>query len=425
MIDLDANATTPLDPRVLDAMKPHFLAGGNPESRHSLGRLARKAWNDAREISASILGAHPDELTFTSGGTEANNTAIFGLINRLQHPTDSEPNTVLLSTIEHPAIAEPLAHLHKIGKLKTIHLPVQNNGITSLSCWLEQLKKDRKPILATCMLANNETGAIQPIDEIASAAADLGIAFHTDAVQAVGRIDVNFHNLGVTSLAAGSHKMHGPPGIGILLIKSGTRIEPVMHGGGQQRKLRPGTPPVALAVGLSKALELWDQEKSDRILQWSRLKSQFLNHLLAELANTSINFHMNSPETPDLCLPQTLNLWFDHPLFVGEVALIQLDLAGLAVSLGSACASGSNQPSPILKAMGFHDTRAKSSIRISFSAMTSEQDVFESAKILAKTALNLINSHESSDMEILIGKARRRFSSQPHSQNQDQSDNSP
>ncbi len=410
LIDLDANATTALDPRVLEAMRPHLLAGGNPESRHSLGRLARKAWDDAREKTASILGADPDELTFTSGGTEANNAALTGLLNRRlkAHPNSPLP-TVVVSTIEHPAVAEPVAYLQKKGLIETLHAPVQANGQASPSIWNAFLTAENKPVLATCMLANNETGAIQPVAALAAIAAEHGIAFHTDAVQAVGRTAVNFHQLGVTTLAAGSHKMHGPPGIGILLVRNGAKIEPLMYGGGQQRGLRPGTPVVALGVGLAKALELWDLEKTARESRWLSFKAQFLDELQSQLSQTTIKIELNSLEDASECLPQTLNLWLNHPQIVGEVALIQLDLEGLAISLGSACASGSNRPSPVLKAMGFADDRARSSIRISFSGLTTAQDVSESATILARTALRLIQSEDGNDTEIVIERARRRF----------------
>jgi cysteine desulfurase len=409
LIDLDANATTALDPRVLEAMKPYLLTGGNPESRHSLGRLARKAWDDAREKTASILGADPDELTFTSGGTEANNAAIKGLLSRRLKGHPNPMPTVVLSTIEHPAVAEPVAYRQKKGVIQTLHAPVQANGQASPSTWNAFLTKENTPVLAACMLANNETGAIQPVAELAAMAAEHGIAFHTDAVQCVGRISVNFHQLGVTTLAAGSHKMHGPPGIGILLVRNGAKIEPLMYGGGQQRGVRPGTPVVALGVGLARALELWDLEKTARELLWLSFKSQFLNELQSQLSHTSIKIELNSLEDPSECLPQTLNLWLNHPQIVGEVALIQLDLEGLAISLGSACASGSNRPSPVLKAMGFADDRARSSIRISFSALTTAQEVSDSCSILARTALRLIQSEDGNDTEIVIERARRRF----------------
>jgi cysteine desulfurase len=409
LIDLDANATTALDPRVLEAMKPYLLAGGNPESRHSLGRIARKAWDDSREKTASILGADPDELTFTSGGTEANNAAIKGLLNRRLKGHPNPLPTVVLSAIEHPAVAEPVAYLQKKGVIETLHAPVQAHGQASPSTWNAFLTRENTPVLAACMLANNETGAIQPVAELAAMAAEHGIAFHTDAVQAVGRISVNFHQLGVTTLAAGSHKMHGPPGIGILLVRNGAKIEPLMYGGGQQRGVRPGTPVVGLAVGLARALELWDLEKTARELRWLSFKSQFLDELQSQLSQTSIKIELNSLEDPSECLPQTLNLWLNHPQIVGEVALIQLDLEGLAISLGSACASGSNRPSPVLKAMGFADDRARSSIRVSFSALTTAQEVSESSGILARTAFRLIQSEDGNDTDIVIERARRRF----------------
>lgn len=395
IIDLDANATTPMDPRVLEAMRPHLLAGGNPESRHQLGRQARRAWDDARERIAAVLGAHVDELVLTSGGTESNNAAINGLWRKFgANGSGSGPGRVLSSAIEHPAVAEPLEMMQRNGMITLERLPVGHEGVCDAADFKRTIEKGPKPVFVTLMLANNETGAIQPVGELAEICAGQGIAFHTDAVQAVGRIDVDFKSLGVTTLAAGSHKMHGPPGIGILLVKKGLALEPLMIGGGQQKGRRAGTPPVALAVGLAEALSLFEQEKDARNESWDHLRNLMLGELQLHLALTNVRIKTNGPEDAGKRLPQTLSIWFEHPGYMGELALMKLDIAGVAASLGSACASGSMRPSPVLLAMGLGEERAKGSIRVSFPANATGDEVKEAAKIMADIVMELTSDNE-------------------------------
>ena len=390
MIDLDANATTPMDPRVLEAMRPHLLAGGNPESRHALGRQARRAWDDARERIAAMLGAHVDELVLTSGGTESNNAAINGLWRKFgPNCSGRGAGRVLSSAIEHPAVAEPLEMMQRNGLITLQSLPVGRDGVCNVADFRQAIEEGPKPAFLTLMLANNETGAIQPVVELAEICAGLGIAFHTDAVQAVGRIDVDFKRLGVTTLAAGSHKMHGPPGIGILLVKKGLTLEPLIIGGGQQKGRRAGTPPVALAVGLAEALSLFNREKTTRHENWHDLRQLLMCELQLYLSQTSIRVELNGPEDAEKRLPQTLSIWFDHPGYVGELALMKLDMAGVAASLGSACASGSMRPSPVLLAMGLGEERAKGSIRVSFPANATGDEVKQAAKIMADIVIDL------------------------------------
>jgi cysteine desulfurase len=216
------------------------LTAGNAESRHSFGRSARRAWDLAKETVARVLGAEPTEVIFTSGGTEANNLAIFGLAG-----AETSPGHVVTSPIEHPAISEPISRLEAAG-FAVDRVPVNGQGLADASRMAATFRDDTR--FATLMLANNETGAIQPVDELVSLASARGIPVHTDAVQAVGRIPVHFHNLGVTTLAASAHKFHGPPGIGLLLVKSGVRLGSRLFGGGQQQGRRPGTVAVPLAV---------------------------------------------------------------------------------------------------------------------------------------------------------------------------------
>jgi cysteine desulfurase len=368
-IDLDQNATTPLDPAVLEAMRPHWLAAGNAESRHAAGRSARRAWDDAVGLVAQVLGAGPADVVFTSGGTEANNLAMFGLAG-------SVGGRVLISPIEHPAVAEAAVDLQRLGMALDV-AGVRPDGVVCAPAMAALIGQDTR--LAALMLANNETGAIQPVAELAQLAADRGVPVHTDGVQAVGRIPVNFKGLGVATLAASGHKFHGPAGIGVLLVRPGVVLPPRLFGGGQQRGRRPGTAPVALAVGLAEALQLWHASRLERIERWTRLRDRLEAGLVAALGPTMVV--RNGPLDQDLRLPQTLNVGF--PGLDGEALLMQLDLAGIAASLGSACASGSLRPSPVLVAMGVPADRLKSSVRFSLGAMTTGAEVDEATRRIA------------------------------------------
>jgi len=362
---LDHNATTPLDPEVYEAMRPHFLAGGNAESRHAAGRKARRIWEEARERVARILGADPGEVVFTSGGTEANNLAIFGLAGNEQ-----APGHLVSSPIEHPAVAEPVAKLEAEG-FSVDRPSVSNQGIADVEAILASFGETTR--FATLMLANNETGAIQPVRLLAERAADRGVPIHTDAVQAVGRIPVDFHALGVTTLAASAHKFHGPVGVGVLLVRNGFRLRSRLFGGGQQQGRRAGTVAVPLAVGFAAALERWHSEAEARATRWSKLRNRLEVGLIASLGADQVI--RNGPVDESLRLPQTLNVGF--PGLDGDALLMQLDLAGIYASLGSACASGSTRPSPTLQAMRVPDNRLRSSVRFSLGATTSEADIDE------------------------------------------------
>ncbi len=367
-IYLDHNATTPMDPSVLEAMRPYFLAGGNAESRHALGRSARRAWDHARETVAGILGADPSEVIFTSGGTESNNLAIFGLAG-----AESSPGHVASSPIEHPAVVEPVARLEAAG-FAVDRVPVDDQGLADAARMAATFRDETR--FATLMLANNETGAIQPVGELAELAAARGIPVHTDAVQAVGRIPVDFHAMGVATLAASAHKFHGPVGTGLLLVRSGVRLGSRLFGGGQQQGRRPGTVAVPLAVGLAAALQNWHDEFTARTTRWIALRDRLEAGLLAALGPDHVI--RNGPIDDDRRLPQTLNVGF--PGLDGDALLMQLDLAGIAASLGSACASGSTRPSPTLMAMRVPDARLRSSVRFSLGATTTEAEIDEAVR---------------------------------------------
>lgn len=377
MIYLDNNATTALDPEVLEAMRPHFLRAGNAESRHAAGRAARRALEAARESVARVLGADPPEVVFTSGGTEANNLAVFGLAGG---EGGRGPGHAVSTRVEHPAVDEPLARLEAEG-FAVDRPPVDGEGLADARAMADAVRDGTR--FVTLMLANNETGAVQPVAELAALARARGVAVHTDAVQAVGRVAVDFHALGVDTLAASAHKFHGPVGAGLLLVRSGVRLGPRLFGGGQQQGRRPGTAAVPLAVGLARALELWRAEADARAARWARLRDRLEAGLVAALGADRVV--RNGPRDPAFRLPQTLNVGF--PGLDGDALLIQLDLAGVCASLGSACASGSTRPSPTLVAMGVPDDRLRSSVRFSLGAPTDEAEIDEAvARVAAVVA---------------------------------------
>lgn len=361
-IYLDHNATTALDPRVWEAMRPHFLGAGNAESRHTAGRRARRAWDEARETVASVLGADADEVVFTSGGTEANNLALFGLT------ANQGPGRIVSSPIEHPSVAEALELLAHRG-FAVARPDVDDQGLADAEAMAALLGEQTR--LATLMLANNETGALQPVARLADLAAEKGVPIHTDAVQAVGRVPVDFHALGVSTLAASAHKFHGPVGVGVLLVRKRVNLAPQLIGGGQQQGRRPGTVAVPLAVGLAKALDLWRLEAESRTATWRVLAKRLEDGITQALGPDRVV--RNGPADPSKRLPQTVNLGFVG--LDGDAILMQMDLAGVSVSLGSACASGSTQPSPTLQAMRVPPDRLRSSVRFSLGAFTTEAEI--------------------------------------------------
>jgi cysteine desulfurase len=379
-IYLDHNATASLDPEVLDAMRPFFLTAGNAESRHSFGRSARRAWELAKDTVARVLDAEPAEVIFTSGGTEANNLAVFGLAG-----AETAPGHLVSSPIEHPAIIEPIARLEAAGFLGD-RAAIDHEGLADANDMGALLRAETR--FATLMLANNETGAIQPVRELAAIAAERSIPVHTDAVQAVGRIPVRFHELGVTTLAASAHKFHGPVGIGVLLVKKGVRLGSRLFGGGQQQGRRPGTAAVPLAVGLAAALEKWHAEAEMRAARWVRLRNRLESGLVAALGPERVI--RNGPAEDEARLPQTLNLGFSG--VDGDTLLMRLDLTGVAVSLGSACASGSTRPSPTLVAMRVPDDRLRSSVRFSLGAATTEDEIEEAIVRVIRVAQSLLEA---------------------------------
>jgi len=362
VIYLDNNATTPLLPAVWEAMRP-FAAEvyGNPASAHQAGRRARKALEDARDRVAALLDAHPEEVLFTSGATESNNLAL------VSHAGDL-PGHLISNPIEHPSVMEPVKQLQVRG-FQVDWLPVDQQGLVRLETLPNMLRPQTR--FVTVMLANHETGAIQPIRNLVNRLEGL-VLFHCDAVQAVGKLPVRFHDLGVSTLSLSAHKFHGPKGIGALLVKRGVKLRPQLWGGHQQHGKRPGTEPVALAVGLATALELACQLMQQRLEKVGRLRQRFLDSLLA----TSTPYVINGPETEGI--PHTLNLSFLG--LRADALLMNLDLAGIACSTGSACSSGSLLPSPVLQAMKMPEVLLHSAMRFSLSPLLNEEEVDEAAR---------------------------------------------
>jgi cysteine desulfurase len=355
MIYLDWSATTPVRPEVWEAMRPfaveHF---GNPASAHAAGRKARQALEDARERVARLLDARADEVVFTGGATEANNLALFGLAGE-------PPGHVLASPVEHPSVAEPLRQLAARG-FDVEYLPVDTNGIVDVDAFRARRRPDTR--LAAVMLVNHETGGLQPIDKL-----DAADVLHCDATQAVGKLGVSFRSLPVRTLSLSAHKFGGPKGIGALLVRHGTKLAAQTFGGHQQQGRRPGTEPVALAVGLATALEIATQ---DLAIEAQRRKRRILIDRLQEMCPPVV---VNSPEGGS---PYILNVSF--PGCRAEVLLMKLDLAGVMCSTGSACSSGSLLPSPVLQAMGVPDDVLRSAMRFSFGPTTTADELEEAAR---------------------------------------------
>jgi cysteine desulfurase len=363
-IYLDHNATTPVLPEAAEAVRrAEAEAFGNPSSAHAAGRAARRVLDDARERVAALLAAHPDEVTFTSGATEANNLAVLGLAGR-------PPAALAGSHLEHPCVVGPLKRLEADG-FAVGWWPVDARGVVVPG----PVGPDTR--IVCVMLANHETGAVQPVRDIA-ASLPPGAHLHCDAAQAVGKIPVSFRDLGATTLAASAHKFGGPKGVGVLVTRRGTPLRPLMAGGHQQQGRRPGTEPVPLAAGMAMALELAVRNMAANRARLEALRGRLWNRL-REVAAPVV---LNGPEVgaPDV-VPTTLNVSF--PGCRADLLLMALDLAGVACSTGSACSSGSLLPSPVLRAMGVPDDVLRSAVRLSFAATTDVTDVDEAAGRIA------------------------------------------
>ncbi len=369
VIDLDSNATTPILPAAWEAMRGAADAYGNPSSAHAIGRAARRHLEDARDSVAALLGATSEEVIFTSGATEANNLALFGLV-----PPGG--GAVLSTAIEHPCVIGPVSALEKQG-LAVDWLPVTASGVVDQKAVLDRVTADTR--LVSLMMVNHETGAIQPVRHVAKTVPK-HVLVHTDAAQAVGKLPVHFRDLGVTALTASAHKFRGPKGVGLLLLKAGTKLVPQMHGGHQQRGHRPGTEAVPLAVGLAAALEHAVTNLAENVARVTAARDAFLLALRA----SGVSFVVNTPAD---AVPHAMNLSF--PGCRSELLLMALDLAGVACSTGSACSSGSLLPSPVLRAMGVPDDVLESAMRFSFGTTLSEADAADAARRVADCVTRL------------------------------------
>ena len=379
-IYLDHNATTPTRPEVVEAVARCQADGlANPASPHQAGQRARRALDDARQQIAEILGGNlddlrPDRLIFTSSGTEANNLAILGIA----HARGEEPGQLVISAIEHASVIGPTEHLLEQGwRLDT--LGVNADGVVQTGRLASLLGPQTR--LVSVMLGNHETGVLQPVGELAALASDAGVPLHTDAVAVAGKLPIHFRRLGVAAMTVAAHKFGGPLGIAALLVRHGVEVQPILYGGHQQDGLRPGTEPVALAVGMAMALELWQQEQD-----------KHLQHLLALRKRLEAGLTAGYPEAvihgrTVLRLPQTTNIAF--PGLDGQVLLVALDVAGVACSVGSACASGSSELSPTLQAMQLSKELVGSSVRLSVGATTTEAQIDEAVRRIVRVCWEL------------------------------------
>jgi cysteine desulfurase len=378
---LDNNATTPVLPEVFEAMRPYFGEHfGNASSIHHHGQEARAAVERARASVASLLDCRASEVVFTSGGTEADNLAIFGRASF--GPTAlgavQSDDHVITSTVEHHAVLNACKHLAAKG-CEVTYVPVDGRGLVDPSDVKRAIRPNTK--LVTIMLANNETGVVQPVAEIGKIAAEAGICFHTDAVQAAGKIPIDVNEIGCDLLSISGHKIHGPQGVGALYVRKGTRLEPMLYGGSHERFRRAGTENVPGIVGLGKAAELavaGFERAEDLKMAAAR------DYLETELLKTEAA-GLNAQGARRV--PNTTNVYFDG--VEGEALVIALDLQGLAVSTGAACSSGAIEPSHVLTAMGLSRDRARASIRFSLGKQTPTEDVDFALGLVRETVRRL------------------------------------
>src|SRR5882762_6679626 len=358
---LDFNATTPVEPEVLDAMLPYFSAEfANAASIHTPGQRARAAVETAREQVAALIGARPQEIVFTSGGTESDNHAIFGI---MAAAGDREKH-VISSAIEHEAVLNACQALEKEGARVT-YLPTDRDGLIDL----DDLRRAIRPetVLITIMHANNELGTVQPLEEIGRIAAKADVYFHTDAVQSAGKIPIDVNAMGLDLLSLSGHKFYAPKGVGALYVRGGTRLRQLLYGGHHQRGFRPGTENVAGIVGLGKAAEIARKSLVADAQRVSALRDRLQQGLLQRVPQSRVNGGA-APRTPN-----TTNIVF--PGVEGEALLISLDLKGLACSTGAACSSGAVEPSHVLTAIGLPPEDARASLRFSLGRHTTPADI--------------------------------------------------
>lgn len=376
-IYLDYNATTPLDPRVLEDMLPYLKQDfGNPSSIHSYGMRARGALDLARERVAALINAKPREIVFTSGGSEASNFAIksiaFGEVK-------SGGNHLITTAVEHESVLETFRFLERFG-FRVTYLDVDASGLIDLDRLRDYISDET--LLVSCIYANNETGTVMPIAEIARIVKEKGSIFHTDAVQAAGKIDIDVNEIPADLVSISAHKFYGPKGAGALFVRNGlskrVRLEPLIHGGGQETGRRSGTENVAAIAGMGKAAEIALREMKDDRKRIGPLRDRLWERLSAEISGIKLN------GSPERLLWNTLNLQIDGVR--GDSLSMALDLDGVAVSTGSACSEGKVEPSHVLMAMGLSRAETSSSVRFSLGRFTTEDEIDLAVPLIIKNA---------------------------------------
>ena len=367
-IYLDYAATTPVDPRAVKAMSPYFTEQfGNTMSLHNFGQEAKGALEESREKIASLIGAKPNEIIFTSSATESNNLALKGIAftNR------KKGRHIIISSIEHPCIVESAKWLEVQG-FEITRLPVNKYGFINPDDVRKAIKKET--ILVSIIHASNEIGTIQPIKETGKICKEKRVYFHTDAVQSFGKISIDVNKMNIDLLSASSHKMYGPKGVACLFVREGTKIEPILHGGGQESGLRSSTINVPGIVGFAEACKISKKEMKKESQRLIKLRDKLIKGVLEKIKDTRLNGH------PKKRLPNNTNFWFE---FVeGESIVIQLDLLGVAASTGSACSSAKLEPSHVLLAIGLRPEEAHGSLRLSLGRWTTEKEINYTLKVL-------------------------------------------
>ena len=381
-IYLDHSATTPLDPLVLEAMVPYFQGiFGNASSVHSFGREARAVLEESRERIARVIGARNDEVFFTSGGTEADNYAVKGVA---RSGARRGRNRIIVSAIEHHAVLHAAESLRAEG-IQVEILSVDQYGMVDP----EELRRmlSDQTALVSVMHANNEIGTIQPLRELVEVTKSAGAVVHSDTVQTAGKLPLRFSEMGVDLLALSAHKFYGPKGIGAIVIRKGTLIDPLIVGGSQESNRRAGTESVALAVGFATALELSHSVMEQESHRMGELRGKLTRELLSSFPALLINGH------PQQVLAHILSISFDSATYPldGDALIMGMDLRGVAVTSGSACTSGSLQPSHVLRAMGRDERTAKATVRFSFGKGTTQEDINYAASAL-KEVVNMVKS---------------------------------
>ena len=359
---LDNAATTALSPKVLEKMMPYMTEFyGNPSSLHSFGRDAKKGVDRAREQVAKAINAKPEEIVFTAGGTESDNTVLFGVVQRYKN----KGNHIITTAVEHHAVLYACEQLEKSGAARVTYLPVDEYGRVTAQQVADAITE--QTILVSVMFANNEIGTIMPIEEIGKVCREKGVLFHTDAVQAVAHVPVDVQKMNIDFLSISAHKFHGPKGVGALYVRKGVKVPALLVGGAQEKNRRAGTENTPGIVGLGEAIELATTNMENTAARMKYLRNKLLTGIPARIPEVKLNGH------PEERLPNNVN--FSIRYIEGESILLLLDLNGIAASSGSACTSGSLDPSHVLLAMGMPHEIAHGSLRLSLGDETTEEEI--------------------------------------------------